>query len=304
MKFTFFVSKEFMNSEFARTAQPVPSSFTAIMEISPAQAARLLQFRPYGATDQVNVEKGEFVLKTHAGRSLGVNTFDGAEALEEVLAIFDKETREREEGKRADKIEAERREAQRIVDIKDTHERIVNNPAEAAKYFHLVVEPMYKSNLQHLGWDEETYKYVVAEKTRVKAEAAAKSEAEKAMLGAWVDEHGSELVQLRKEDGYNWVKMALEEWVMAHVPEGWALLEGDPDSRYKINNPSLNQIKALREIKKIDPKAELMRYVEGNDDSTEDDDDDSGKDMIDVIERTLIAPAGNHTAIIYYVTPA
>lgn len=109
---------------------------------------------------------------------------------------------------------------------------------------------------------------VDAEIARRKEIEAAEKAAEKAAheakvqeLKQWALKHGSAHLKDLIKEGFNWQVVAQEEWVEANTPEGFSNVGDEEgfDEWYAIKNPSPRAIQVLRETRKINPTARLMR---------------------------------------------
>lgn len=79
-------------------------------------------------------------------------------------------------------------------------------------------------------------------------------------LKKWGIENGSDLLKARIQENMNWYSMANSEYLLSICPKNFFLDKEEYDESWEIKDATLEQIKELREAKKIDPDAKLIRY--------------------------------------------
>lgn len=206
----------------------------------------------------LTAEERELILKIgtpYTGSTLKMSGYENPDG-EDLSAVF-QYLRAKAEKERVAKDEAEERKRQ------EAQKRI-----EDAKVYVAGGEPRSIAPYNPKTGDAELDAAVLAEYNRREAEKQAKAEAEKQAkaeavetLRTWALENGSEHLKDLISEGFNWQEVARKEWIAAHTPEGFVNVGDDPkfDTWYKIKNPTANAIAVLRETRKTNPDAMLMR---------------------------------------------
>jgi len=135
-------------------------------------------------------------------------------------------------------------------------------------------------------------------------------ESGRAVLKAWAQEHGSELLQCRIEDGYDWESLAEEEYGDRSIMDmGFELTEANfvPDGFKSpiivdIKAPTISEIKSLRKVLRYAPSnvtAKLIWCVYHAEK------DDNGYDTADSIRRveivvTVTCPNGSDRRYFFF----
>lgn len=120
----------------------------------------------------------------------------------------------------------------------------------------LKVKAIIEQHFAEMKHIEEQKK--AAEQQNKDAEKLAEAQAKENMR-QWALQNGTELLKLRIEENMNWYDLANTEYFASIMPDEFIELD-EPDDTWEIKNATVEQIKALREVKKYYPSARLMRY--------------------------------------------
>lgn len=160
-----------------------------------------------------------------------------------------------------------------------------------------------------LAANMQTAKDLNAERKRAADEAAAAAKAARIdAVRAWATEHGSERVQLLLEEDHKaWLAVAEDEFLEAHIPQGW---EPYPYSVRDRTKPTIEDVQALRAARELTQEdsslthprmAWVVIYRAATEDEIDEGDADEDGDVVDekysAIFLDVITPTGKELAV-------
>lgn len=227
-----------------------------------AQAAAVKQGRLLSRTITIAVDPAELkpaerelILKLGiptAGQTLKMSSYENpdGEDLAAVLAYLQQREVQRAEKEAEEKETAEKRRQQRQAN---------------ARAYLAGGTWLYETSDTGIPELDAAVDAEIARRKEVEAaeKAAEKAAHEKAVeeLKQWALKHGSAHLKDLISEGFNWQAVARSEWIEVNTPEGFFNVgdEDGFDEWYAVKNPSPRAIQVLRETRKTNPTARLMR---------------------------------------------
>lgn len=246
MTITFLRSEKFRQQQFAATAQPQAGKIEYDIDLTPGLAKKLMTYLDV-FTYRIDISANKADLSSWVMNGFpSVESADPIECLTQVFNQADMVKKEKE-------VEEKEKEEAYQREVAENRKKILGNKEEALKV------NFYRNNLDKMKVDQETHDFIESvRKEKEEAEYAAKVQA-KENLKTWALANGSDLVKARIEENMNWLQLANDEYFESIKPEGFDDLPSY-DEKWEIKNATLEQLAALREVRKDFPNAELVRY--------------------------------------------
>lgn len=153
------------------------------------------------------------------------------------------------------KSELEESQAQIIKIISENREIFFNNKENSIQFIEEGL--FYQNNLDKMMFDQETHDYVLSVKESIENEKKAAIEAGRTELCTWAKVNGSELLKLRIKHNQNWLRLAEEQWALAHTTGFDVWSDDDESDEWLVKNASIEQLQELEKAVAENPGHEI-----------------------------------------------